>query len=1027
MIKLLISWSIDFKKNYFLNKSRLPNIGIKNFYKLFSNKNIKKPFFSIPNVKENIVSDDTEENMDKINNILRKDKAYGNKTSNESLSALEKIEASVQNNKSNQQPQANTTKVIPDLVSLDSTNLTSFSEAELNKVVLLIHSYQRYGYLNANLDPLNLNLINCPESHLLNLQRFRQKLEYENYGFSEQDLEKEFVIYTPEISGILSEHGPLKLREIFDRLKKAYCGTIGPDYMHVSLSEECNFIRDKFEYEWVNYKATKNEKFSILNKIAWAVLFDEFMHKKFPFHKRYGLEGLESLISGLKSIIDTCVSKGVKDITFGMPHRGKLNILANVMKKSISEIFSDFLGKCNLLNKEDYTNYFETGDLKYFLLGTFHENVYPDGKTIMLDLLPNPSHLEAVDPVVVGKTRAKQHFNIDEERTQHLAILVHGDASFCGQGVVYETLQMESLENYIIGGVIHVISNNQLGYTTNPKDGRSTPFVSDLLKGYEVPIIHVNADDPIAVDFSFKVAAEYRLKFKKSIAIDIIGYRKYGHNELDQPFLTQPEMYKAIKNKSNVLKIFSDRIIQDGLLTKEEYDILISEVNNKLNQFYINAENNKFEKSDWISKQMINSSRKSLIFKFTGVNYEKLLEINEKINVLPNNLNFHENIKNIYENRYKSIKQGSNIDMATAESLCFGILLDEGYTVRLSGQDAQRGTFSHRHCVLHDQDTKSSYIPLSNIPKNPKNFQPCNSHLSEYAVLGFELGFSYYNPEALVMWEAPFGDFANNAQTIIDQFIASGESKWKIQSGIVLNLPHGIDGQGPEHSSARIERFLQMMDDDINYISNLDQQNKVTHIKESNYQVCYPTTSANYFHLLRRQLKREFRKPLIIAKSKKLLKFDLANSNIQDFISDTKFLEVRSESNGKILNNKNNVKMILVCSGQIYYNLVLHRQKLNKPDVAIIALEQIGPFPYLEFLDSIRNFPNARITWVQEEHVNQGAWEYIRSRINNLLKIIKRAGELKYVGRLASCSPSTSNNDIFEKEHIQLLHDAFDY
>jgi 2-oxoglutarate dehydrogenase E1 component len=1017
---------LDLKKIYFLKNSRIPTIT--HFSNLF-HKNISKPYISITDPKESFVNGESAEYLENMYNMWRKDKNLVDKTWDEYFSALERIDSFREQNRINQPLPYQTTQVTPEYLPLGSTQPTSSSAAELNKVNLLIRSYQRNGYLNANLDPLDLDLIDRPESHHI-VQESRQTLDYKNYGFSEQDLEKEFVIYTPQISGILSETRPLKFRDIIERLNKAYCGTIGPDYMYMSSREECNFMREKFENEWVNYKATKNEKISILDRMAWAVLFEEFIHKKFTTHKRFGLEGLESLISGLKWLVDISVSHGVKDITLGMAHRGRLNVLANVMRKPISKIFAEFQGKAHLLNQtqeEAEIDYIQTGDVKYHL-GTFHERVYSDGKTITMDLLPNPSHLEAVNPVVVGKTRAKQHFNNDEERTKYMAILIHGDASFSGQGVVYESMQMENLDHYKVGGVIHVIANNQIGFTTNPKDGRSTPFVSDLLKAYEAPIIHVNADDPIAVDYSFKVAAEYQLKFKKSIAIDIIGYRKFGHNELDQPFFTQPQMYKAIANKENVLKMYSDRIIQEGVLSKEECDVIISDVTNKLEQCYKNAENNIFEKSEWVSKQWQHLyTKKYSSPQLTGINHEKLLEINEKVNLLPNDMNIHKTIKKIYENRYNTVKEGTHIDMATSEALCFGSLLDEGYTVRLSGQDVERGTFSHRHSVLHDQDQNRAYIPLCNIPKNPKNFQPCNSHLSEFAVLGFELGFSYYNPEALVIWEAQFGDFANNAQAIIDQFIASGESKWNIQSGLVLNLPHGMDGQGPEHSSARIERFLQMMDDDINDISDLDQQGKVTQIQESNYQVCYPTTSANYFHLLRRQLKREFRKPLILAMSKKLLKFKLANSNIEDFINGTKFVKVRNEFNERIINNKKNVKMILVCSGQIYYDLILHRQELKREDVAIIAVEQIGPFPYLEFLDSIQNFPNARITWVQEEHVNQGAWEYVRSRINNLLKIVNRGGELSYVGRLASCAPSTGFHDIFEKEHKKLLHDAFNY
>jgi 2-oxoglutarate dehydrogenase E1 component len=974
---------LDFTKSLISKNVKIPYL---NQNKKFNN-NLSKFNHSIKD--DAIEFSESDKFIENLYNNWKKDRYSVDKSWNDYFTSLEIRENSNQTNLSNKINQNN---------DFQKSSTLNFSCTELNKVNLLIRSYQKRGYLKANLDPLNLDLIDRPDTSNY-LKESRQTLDYKNYQFSEQDLDKEFLIYTHGVSGILSESKPLKLREIISRLDKAYCGTISVEYLHLSSREECNFFREKFENEWVTYQATSQEKLGILDKLASAVLFEEFLRNKFTFRTRFGLEGMESMISGLKWLVDIYAANNIKDITLGMAHRGRLNVLANVMKKPLTKIFAEFQGKDYLLNEhtEDSQNqffYLQTGDVNYHL-GTFHENSYKDGKTLSMDLLPNPSHLEAVDPVILGKTRAKQHFNDDPLGDQHKAILIHGDASFSGQGVVYETLQLENLPHFKINGVLHVIANNQLGYTTTPKDGRSTQFVSDLFKAIEVPVIHVNSDDPIAVDFAFKTAAEYQIKFKKTICIDIIGYRRYGHSEIDNPMFTQPQMYKKISKKENVLKMYMDKIIKEGVISQEECEKILSSIKSDLALNFKNAEKNLWEKSDWVPKQWQNYCNKIYSTpQLTGIKQDKILEINERVNLLPNNgYNFHNLVKKIYENRYKSIKEGINIDMATAEILSFGSLLDEGYTVRISGQDVERGSFSHRHAVLHDQEDEKTYIPLQTVAKKPQNFQPCNSPLSEYGVLGYELGFSYYNPESLVIWEAQYGDFANNAQTILDNFIASGERKWNIESGIVLNLPHGMDCQGPEHSSARLERFLQMMDDnvdDVNLNQVINHYDKSSQIQGSNYQVCYPTTSANYFHLLRRQLKRSFRKPLILAMSKKLLRFKKANSFIEEFIEGTKFIKVRQECSQYIISNKNQVKMILVCSGQIYYDVIKRREELKRDDVAIITVEQIGPFPYVEFLDAINFFPNAKIKWVQEEHVNQGAWEYVRPRINNLLKITNR-------------------------------------
>jgi len=789
------------------------------------------------------------------------------------------------------------------------------------KVILLIRSFQTYGFLNADLDPLKMRI----DTAKYRLFQQRKHLDFKSYGFTEEDLDKEFIVFTEGISGILSEKKPIKLRYIIERLQKAYSSSIGVEFLFNHSREVCNFLREKFENEWVNYQPSREEKAKLYESLAWGVLFEEFLKNKFTTHKRFGLEGLESLILGLQRFIDYAVALGLEDITLGMPHRGRLNVLANVFRKPLQKIFAEFQGKFD--DHKTLNQY--SGDVKYHL-GSHCEIEYLNGKKMTMDILPNPSHLECVNPVVMGNTRAKQHFQNDHQRDKNLAILLHGDAAFAGQGVVYESMQMSNLEHYTTGGVLHVICNNQIGFTTTPMDGRSTPFCTDIGKCLEAPIIHVNADDPIAVDFVFKVAAEYSRKFNNDIIIDVIGYRKHGHNELDQPMFTQPLMYQKIMNHENVLKIFEKKLVAEGIKV-EDLNTIKEKINVTLEKCYSESLTKPLEEKEWKPKawNVIDPSRYSAP-QNTGVKASTIREIGEIITQIPKEFNIHQQLKKNYEQRINSIRDGKNIDWATAESLAWATLLSEGHTVRLSGQDVERGTFSHRHAVLHDQINGERYIPLMQLCKNPDNFQIKNSHLSEFAVLGFELGYSCYNPNSLVMWEAQFGDFVNGAQVIIDQFISSGESKWNTPSGLTLLLPHGMDGQGPEHSSARLERFLELMDDDYRKIAEDLESDKALQIQKTNMQVCIPTFAANYFHLLIRQIKRQFRKPLIVATSKKLLRFKQANSTIEEFEETLKFTKVRQEHNQEIVNHADKVKKLLICSGQVYYDLVNRREKLQR-------------------------------------------------------------------------------------------------
>jgi 2-oxoglutarate dehydrogenase E1 component len=695
------------------------------------------------------------------------------------------------------------------------------------KVILLIRAYQRNGYLKADIDPLKLEDI---ETKMKTNKIYRKinSLDYKYHGLRDEDLDKEFLIKSQGMEGILSESEPIKLRDIIARCEKAYCSTIGVEYMYINSRDQCNFLREKFENEWVNFKPSNEEKIMIYDRLAWSVKFEEFLKTKFTTLKRFGLEGLETLISGLKQFVDTAVEDGLKDITLGMAHRGRLNVLANVFRKPISKIFAEFQGKHS--DKE----YQISGDVKYHL-GSHYERSYSNGRTIKMDILPNPSHLETVDPVVLGMTRAKQHFHGDVKRNEHKSVLIHGDAAFAGQGVVYESMQMSDLESFTIGGVLHIVSNNQIGFTTGAKDGRSTPFSTDIGKAVEAPIIHVNADDPIAVDFVFKVAAEYISKFQNDIIIDVFGYRKMGHNELDQPMFTQPLMYKKIAKHPNVLKIYEEKLITEGI-PAEEFKKINVKIDNLLEKYYQDATQNQYDSRDWVPAHWENFMiKKYSAPQNTGIPLQKIKNIGEKINTIPSDFNVHPQVKKIYDLRLQSIKEGKGIDWATAEALAFAHLIEEGYTVRLTGQDVERGTFSHRHAVLHDQENDSKYIPI-NAVGNKRNLQIHNSLLSEYAVLGFELGFSYYSPDCLPLWEAQFGDFVNGAQIIIDNYLSSGEQKWNVPSGLVLLLPHGMDGQGAEHSSCRIERFLELMDDDAEDIPDLNN-NQLYQIQSANMQV----------------------------------------------------------------------------------------------------------------------------------------------------------------------------------------------
>lgn len=688
------------------------------------------------------------------------------------------------------------------------------SSSDVTRVLNLVRAYQTVGHEKAKTDPLKLyeiygNVLQIGKKKKRNTQR----LDHRFHGFDDQALDSKFHIDSVYQRGFLSMKKDWTLKELIEALEKAYCGSIGVEYMHIQDVDECNWIREIFE-EGSTEKTSKEKKLQIYDRLCWSVLLGDFLQSKYNTQKRFGLEGCDSFIPGIKYTIDTLVEKGVETVTIGMPHRGRLNILANVLRKPLQKIFQEFQGE----KKGSDEEWGKSGDVKYHL-GTSYKRTYEDtGKTVEIHLLPNPSHLEAVNPVVCGFVRANQHFMNDQERNKNVGILVHGDAAFAGQGVVYETMQMADLYNYSTGGTIHFVVNNQIGFTTTPIEARSGLYCTDLAKAISAPILHVNADDVLAVEKCCRIAAEYRMKFKKDIVIDLIGYRKYGHNELDQPSFTQPLMYEQIKNRPSVLEIYEKQLVDEGVFSSED-----AKANHKdkiwefMTEEYNIAKKLEADKAEWVPSEWdtIQVPKNYREFRNTGVELEKLREIGKKICSIPKDFDAHKMIRKIYDQRLKSIEDGDGIDWGTAEALAFASLIDEDFHVRISGQDVERGTFSHRHAHVHSQSADEEYIPLKEFyGGRVRKFIATNSHLSENAVLGFEYGYSIVNPNSLTIWEAQFGDFYNGAQVVVDQFICSGEAKWDVSSGIVMLLPHGYDGAGPEHSSARMERFLEMCDDD---------------------------------------------------------------------------------------------------------------------------------------------------------------------------------------------------------------------
>ena len=858
----------------------------------------------------------------------------------------------------------------------------SHANGESIKAVSLIRSYRQRGHLIADLDPLEMR-----ESEFLD------ELHPESYGFKKDEYDKKIYL-----DGVINRQYS-NIKEILAFLKKTYCGKIGYEYMHISNPTERKWLRDRIEKNENDIQFTKNGKEAILNKLIQAEGFEKFLNTKYVGTKRFGLDGCESLIPALEQVIKIGGQNKVKEVKIGMSHRGRLNVLANVLQKSYKRIFNEFSEEITASSDEKDSS----GDVKYHL-GASSDRIF-DNNSVHVSLTDNPSHLEAVNPVVLGQTRAKQFFHGDKERKKVIPILIHGDAAFAGQGIIAECFAMSGLPGHNTGGTIHFIINNQIGFTTSPRFARSSPHPSDVAKMVDSPIIHANGDDPESVVYATRIAVEFRLKFNRDVVVDLVCYRRFGHNEGDEPSFTQPLMYKKIKSHQSTVKVYGNKLINENTISSENLNNYIKKFKELLEEQYKNAKNDK-PKIEWFEgtwsryKPRKGKDKRGV----TGFSTNKLLEISDKIHSLSSELNIHKTIVKIIEARKDSVLKGNGIDWSTAEALAFGSLLEEGYPVRFVGQDSGRGTFSQRHSVLRNQIDNSRYIPLNNISIKQKKFEIVDSFLSELAVLGFEYGYSLVEPNTLTIWEAQFGDFANGAQVIIDQFISSGERKWLRASGLVLLLPHGYEGQGPEHSSARLERFLQLCSND-------------------NMQVMNCTTPANYFHALRRQVVRDFRKPLIMMAPKSLLRNKYCVSNIEDFSKTNSFHRVLWDHaidpkiKGLIkLKKSNEIKKVILCSGKIYFDLLVAREKLKKDNVILFRIEQLYPFPVKSLVKEIKPFAKkAKFYWCQEEPKNMGAWFSVRDYIQWTLDYIKANNrEISYIGRSPDATPATG----YAKRHL---------
>jgi 2-oxoglutarate dehydrogenase E1 component len=850
------------------------------------------------------------------------------------------------------------------------------------RALMMIRVYRVRGHLEAQLDPLHLTV---PRPH--------PELDPATYGFTEADMDRPIFI-----DNVLGRE-TATLREIIAILRQTYCGPIGVEYMHIQDPAQKAWLQSRMEgAPWVG-RLDKTEKTKILQQLTEAEGFEAFCAKRYVGTKRFGLEGGEVTIPALHAIIETAAKAGVNEVCIGMPHRGRLSTLVNVVRKPFTALFSEFGGAS--FKPDDVQG---SGDVKYHL-GT-STDIEVAGHTVHISLQPNPSHLEAVDPVVVGKVRARQDTNGDTKRRRSvMGILMHGDAAFAGQGLVYETLAMSQLIGYRTGGTIHVVVNNQIGFTTVPAHAYSGLYCTDVAKSIQVPILHVNGDDPEAVVYCAQIATEYRQEFGTDFVLDIVCYRRHGHNETDEPAFTQPIMYRAIREMKTTRTLYAERLAAEGSVPAETSKAMWDGFNAELEESYKAAQGYKVNKADWLEGRWSGlkaaDEEDERAEDPTAVKLADLQAIGAALSSVPEGFAVNPKIARQLEAKRAMIERGEGIDWATGEALAFGGLLLEGHRVRLSGEDCQRGTFSQRHAVLVDQTNANEYVPLNNIRDGQARIEIFNSLLSEAGVLGFEYGYTLADPMTLVLWEAQFGDFANGAQVIIDQFLASGETKWLRMSGLTLLLPHGHEGQGPEHSSARLERYLQLC-------------------AERNMTVCNLTTPANYFHALRRQLKRNFRKPLVIMTPKSLLRAKLATSSLAEFAEGSHFQHVIGEVDA--IGPGAEVRRVVLCTGKVFYDLLQERRERKLTDVAIIRLEQIYPFPCLSLPPELAQYPNAEIIWCQEEPENMGAWSFLDRKIEALLTGMGHAKPRPiFVGREAAASPATGQAKVHAAQQADLV------
>ena len=864
------------------------------------------------------------------------------------------------------------------------------------RALMLIRAYRVMGHLVADLDPLGLSD-----------RKIHKELRPETYGFTEADLDR--PVFIDKVLGLETA----TVRQILRILRRTYCRKIGVEFMHITSPVQKAWIQERIEGEGKDVSFTAEGKKAILNKLIEAETFEQFCHTRYTGTKRFGLEGAEAMAPALEQIIKRGGQLGVKEIVIGMPHRGRMNVLANVMAKPHRAIFNEFRG--GSFKPDDVEG---SGDVKYHL-GASSDREF-DNNRVHLSLTANPSHLEIVDPVVLGKVRAKQDQLgcPPDDRTPVMPLLIHGDAAFAGQGVVAECFGLSGLRGHRTGGSIHFIVNNQIGFTTNPRYSRTSPYCSEVAKMIEAPIFHVNGDDPEAVVHVAKIATEFRQRFQKPVVIDMFCYRRHGHNEGDEPAFTQPIMYRKIKEHPTTVTLYAKRLAEEGVLTIEQSYEMRAQFRAHLDGEFKNADGYKPNKADWLDGRWSGMSlakddeRRGI----TGVDIASLKEIGRRITLVPNDFNAHKTVQRLLERRREMIETGVEIDWGMAEHMAFATLLKERFPIRLSGQDVERGTFSHRHSVLLDQESERRYTPLKYVSPDQARFEVINSMLSEEAVLGFEYGYTLSEPMTLTLWEAQFGDFANGAQVVVDQFISSGERKWLRMSGLVMLLPHGYEGQGPEHSSARIERYLQQS-------------------AEDNWQVANCTTPANYFHILRRQMHRTFRKPLVLFTPKSLLRHKRVISRLDELGPGTTFHRVlwddadhkhpSTQGSSTALKPDAEIRRVVLCSGKVYYDLLDARDAAGITDVYLMRLEQLYPFPARALIQEMARFPQAELVWAQEEPRNMGPWTFVEPNLEWVLgQIGAKHRRPRYVGRVAAASTAAGQASKHTQEQKKLVGDA---